>query len=132
MNATSATISGAITATSLSLANGVTVPYSKISGTPDLSIYISKDGTIGTTPSDGKTGFVVSAAGLLQASNAIIYGTIYASAGRIGGCSIVNGNLSVPSANISGTISADKIIGGTITASSISLGNGWFSVGTAG
>ena len=132
MVATNATITGAITATSLTLGNNVTVPYSKVSGTPNLTVYVAKDGTIGNTPGAGKTGFVVSSAGLLKASNAIIYGTIYASAGEIGGCSISNNQLTVPFANISGTLSANKINGGSITASSINLGNGTFSVGVDG
>ena len=94
LSATGATISGAITATSLTLGSGVTVPYSKVSGTPDVSIYIAKDGTIGSTPASGATGFVVSSAGLLKASNAIIYGTIYASAGKIGNWSLASNILS--------------------------------------
>ena len=84
MVATNATISGAITATSLSLGSGVTIPYGNISSKPDLTVYVQKDGTLGTVQS-GKTGFKVSSAGLLQASNAVIYGTIYASNGSFTG-----------------------------------------------
>lgn len=51
---------------------------------PSLQGYIYQDGVVGTTPAAGATGFVVSSSGLLTASNAIIYGTIYASAGQIG------------------------------------------------
>ena len=90
--ASEAVISGAITATSLTLGNGVTIPYSKLANAPDLSVYIAKDGTVGSTPAQGSTGFKVSSAGALQASNAIIYGTIYATAGQIGGWTI-NSNL---------------------------------------
>ena len=79
------TITGNITANSLTLGSGVTVPYDSVSGVPDLSIYIAKDGTIGSTPGSSTTGFVVSSAGLLQASNAVIYGTLYSTAGKIGG-----------------------------------------------
>lgn len=101
--ATNATITGKITATSLTLDSGVTLAaskvsglskvatsgkYSDLSGAPDLTIYIAKDGTIGTTPASGKTGFKVSSAGLLTASNAVIYGTVYASGGQIAGWSI--------------------------------------------
>lgn len=88
LTATGATISGAITATSLTLGSGVTVPYTKISDPPDLTVYVTKGGAIqriGSTPAEGATGFVVSSDGLLKASNATIFGTIYASAGKIGG-----------------------------------------------
>ena len=99
--------SGAVTATSLTLGSGVTIGVSKVSGladvatsgsyndlddTPeiptDLEYYIKKDGTVGSEPSEGATGFKVSYNGLLQASNAIIYGEIVASAGRIGGFNV--------------------------------------------
>ena len=91
--ASSVNIKGAITATSLSLGDGVKIGYGSISNTPDLSVYISKNGQIGTFPSGmptptGTTGFKVSTSGLLQAANAVIYGTIYASAGEIGGFAI--------------------------------------------
>lgn len=86
--ASEATISGAITATSLSLGSNATIPYSKVSGKPDLTVYVAKDGTIGATPAQGVTGFKVSSSGLLTASNAVIYGTIYASAGNIAGWTI--------------------------------------------
>ena len=102
--ANSAKITGDITATSLTLGDGVTLAasdisglssvatsgsYSSLSGRPDLTVYIQKDGTIGTLPaadatSSTTTGFKVSSAGLLTASNALIYGAIYASEGKIG------------------------------------------------
>lgn len=82
VNKNGLSVKGAITATSLSLDSGVKIPYDSISSKPDLTIYISKGGTIGTV-GDGSTGFTVSTKGLLQASNAIIYGTIYSSAGKI-------------------------------------------------
>ena len=88
--ARNADITGAITATSLSLGNAVSIPYSKLSNTPDLSVYIAKDGVVGSTPSNGSTGFKVSNKGLLTASNAVIYGTIYASEGKIAGWNITD------------------------------------------
>lgn len=88
LNAATGSFNGSVTATSLTLGTGVTIPYSKVSGTPDLTVYVAKDGTIGNTPASGTTGFVVSSAGLLKASNAIIYGTLYSSAGTIGGWSL--------------------------------------------
>lgn len=86
--ATGARISGNITADSLTLGANVMIPASKVEGLPDVSVYVQKDGTIGSEPAEGATGFVVSSAGLLKASNAVIYGTIYASAGLIGGVTI--------------------------------------------
>lgn len=93
MLARNADVTGAITATSLTLGSDVTIPYSKLSNTPDLDIYIAKDGTVGSTPADGSTGFKVSSNGLLQASNAVIYGTIYSSTGKIAGWDIHSGYL---------------------------------------
>lgn len=78
---------------------------------PSLEGYIYQDGTIGLTPEDGATGFVVSSQGLLQASNAVIYGTVYASAGEIGGCLIENGKLIIPTANITGTLAVGNVSG---------------------
>lgn len=101
-----ATIIGDITAKSLTLQGDTKVPASKVNGlstvatsgsyddlddTPNLTVYIQKGGKIdkiGSTPAEGVTGFQVSAAGLLQASNAVIYGTIYASDGLIAGWDI--------------------------------------------
>ena len=88
ITATNANITGDITANSLSLGSNVTIPYSNLSSPPDLTVYIAKDGTVGSTPADGSTGFKVSTQGLLTASNAVIYGTIYSSAGTIAGWNI--------------------------------------------
>ena len=110
---------GDVTASSLTLGSGVYIDYSKISNTPNLIEYVKKDGTIGSTPESGATGFVVSSVGALRASNAIIYGTIYASAGVIGGCSIVNNTLQIKSANITGTLTGKAISGGTITGTTV-------------
>ena len=94
LSAATGSFTGAVTATSLTL-NGCKIDYdTDIKNKPDipsdLTLYIKTDGTIGSTPSDGATGFKVSSGGLLQASNAIIYGTIYASAGTIGGFTYTN------------------------------------------
>ena len=60
--------------------------YSDLSGKPDLTVYLTKTGAISRgTVGDGSVGFSLSVAGLLQCSNAVVYGTIYASAGLIGG-----------------------------------------------
>lgn len=93
LSAATGSFTGAVTATSLTLGSGVTVPYTKVSGTPDLTVYIAKDGTIGSTPASGVNGFVVSSAGVLKASNAIIYGSLYSSTGTIGGMTLSNNAL---------------------------------------
>lgn len=111
LTATKATITGAITATSLKLGDDVTIPMSDIEGNAS---FVLKDGKIGaasapTNNTEGSHYFKVSSEGLLLAKNAVIEGTIYASAGEIGGCSISNGKLIVPSAYIDGTITADVV-----------------------
>jgi len=108
LSAATGSFTGAVTATSLTLGSGVTVAaskvsglaavatsgaYSSLSGTPDLTVYIAKDGTIGSTPASGVNGFVVSSAGVLKASNAIIYGALYSSTGTIGGLTLANNAL---------------------------------------
>lgn len=91
LTASKATISGVIHATTLTLDGKI--PSSKVDGLPDFSIYIAKDGTIGSTPAAGATGFKVSSAGALTASNVVVYGTIYASAGNIGNFTLKSGKL---------------------------------------
>jgi len=98
--AKNANITGSITATSLTLGENVTISYTKLSDKPDLTIYQTKTGAItrGTYQS-GSTGIRISSAGLLQASNAVIYGTLYASAGKIGGWTIDNNGISSTSSS---------------------------------
>lgn len=79
---------GDITANSLTLVAGGKmsgISYNDLENKPDLTVYLYKDGTVGHEPAEGATGFKVSSAGLLKASNAIIYGTIYASSGKFAG-----------------------------------------------
>ncbi len=98
INSQGATFKGDIVANSLTLGAGATVSglsYNDLSDKPyipsDISGYITTDGRIGTLQNEdqeipsGATGFKVSRNGLLQASNAIIYGTIYASNGTFAG-----------------------------------------------
>lgn len=103
--------------------------YDNLSNKPDLTIYFQKDHTLGTV-ANGSTGIKISSSGLLQASNAVIYGTVYASSGsfagsvtatsgKIGDCTIVNGKLTVPFANITGTLLASQIAANTITSTMI-------------
>lgn len=91
LSAATGSFTGAITATSLTL-SGCKIDYNTdIENKPDIPnaiYYIKKDGTVGSEPSEGATGFKVSSNGLLQASNAIIYGEIVASSGKIGGFNI--------------------------------------------
>lgn len=98
ITATSGSFTGDVIANSLTLGSGATVSglsYYDLDDRPyipsDLSGYITVDGKIGVLQNEdqelpsGATGFKVSKNGLLQASNAIIYGTIYASAGTFAG-----------------------------------------------
>ncbi|MBR3673915.1 MAG: hypothetical protein IKN65_06525 [Clostridia bacterium] len=141
ITAVGASISGAITATSLSLGSGVTIAAGKVSGlstvatsgkytdlsnTPNLSVYVQKDGTIGSTPAAGATGFKVSSAGLLTCSNAVIYGTVYASAGKIANWTISGNMLECITNNTSGT-QYRTYVNGTSAIGSVSS-NGSFGV----
>ena len=98
ITATSGSFTGDIIANSLTLGPGSTVnglSYNDLDDRPnipsDLSGYITIDGKIGIIQNEdqeipsGATGFKVSKNGLLQASNAIISGTIYASSGTFAG-----------------------------------------------
>ena len=98
ITATSGSFTGDIIANSLTLGPGSTVTglsYNDLDDRPnipsDLSGYITIDGKIGIIQNEdqeipsGATGFKVSKNGLLQASNAIISGTIYASSGTFAG-----------------------------------------------
>ena len=92
LSAATGSFTGAVTATSLTL-SGCKIDYNTdIENKPDIpsdmTYYIKKDGTVGSEPSEGATGFKVSLDGLLQASNAIIYGEIVASSGKIGGFNV--------------------------------------------
>jgi len=88
--------------------------------------YIITDigkGTVpSSTPDNGySSGFMVSTDGLLKASNALIYGTIYATEGQIGGVTIGSSSIYTNyfSVNSSGYLSATgATISGTITATS--------------
>lgn len=136
LNANNATIKGSIEATSLTLASGVKIPYASVSGTPDLTEYIKEDGTIGALPASGvadtnMTGFRVSSAGLLKAANAIIYGTIYSSAGRIGGWTIASNKITKGTLGSSNSfhIVADGNSGSASLAGSSSKSNWCLGIG---
>lgn len=142
--ATNGSFTGDIIANSLTLGSNVKIDtdnisglssvattgnYDSLSNKPDLTIYFQKDHTLGTV-ANGSTGIKISSSGLLQASNAVIYGTVYASSGsfagsvtatsgKIGDCTIVNGKLTVSAANITGTLTSSQIGAGIITADKI-------------
>lgn len=68
----------------------------------------------------------ISSNGLLEARNAIIYGTIYATAGQIGGINIENNGIESDNGNFSVTsdgklTATDAVIKGAITATSLTL-----------
>lgn len=127
--ATGGSFTGDIIANSLTLGSNVTIPESNVAGS---SSYIKKDVTLGYV-SQGYNGFQVSSNGLLKASNAIIYGTVYASSGSfsgtvnandgiIGGCTISENRLQVPSANITGQLTSSQIASNSITSDKIYSG----------
>ena len=137
--AQSGSFTGDVVANSLTLGPGVTIPYKNLSDSPDLGIYISKDGEIGTissdlTAPDGAKGyFKVSTNGLLIADNAYISGTIYAQNGTFAG------ELKAATGSFTGEITADKLIantagniaGWTITSDALSKNQGYNTSGGA-
>lgn len=148
--AQSGSFTGDVVANSLTLGSGVTIPYKNLSDSPDLGIYISKDGEIGTissdlTAPDGAKGyFKVSTNGLLIADNAYISGTIYAQNGTFAGelkaaTGTFSGKLSAATGSFTGEITADKLIantsgtiaGWTITSDALSKNQGYNTSGGA-
>lgn len=119
---------GALTSTSGSIASWTITSNSLQTGTygTDNSAMIctgsSRSKAIGGSASiNGWTftsgaNFGVTKAGALYCSDVHVSGEITATSGTIGGCSITNGTLSVPAANISGTLTASQIGAGEITA----------------
>ena len=71
----------------------------------------------------GGSSFEVTKEGVLTAKEAEIEGKITATSGEIGHC-IINedGHLIVPSANVTGTFTADYIVGGTLSGLEIKIG----------
>lgn len=109
--------------------------YNDLSQKPNLEIYVTQHGEIqevGNIDSGQGTGFKVDTDGLLTAANAVIWGTIYASAGTIGGW-ILNGNMMYSSSNApaadnifmmpSGTTSSYTIAGQASTGWVFTSGN---------
>lgn len=126
---------GEITATKLTLLDDTEINAEHISGlsdvafsgkysdlieSPDMSVYFETGKDYGVI-ADGKDGIKVSAKGLLQASNAIIYGTIYASAGWFKG-SVEASSFKLENASIS-------IEEKEITQTAYSIGDNSFLMG---
>lgn len=171
LTANGANIKGTITATDGSFTGDITATSGKITG--NLEIGGSLTHTSGnyavtlrgvqsnagygvfyiTDKSNGTNTypFIVNGDGSFTATKANITGTITATSGTIGGCTISDGKLSVPHTYISGkitasqinttgliaenisgtTISGKTISGGTISGSTITIGSG-FSVTNTG
>ena len=131
ITATNGTFSGTVTTGNLTATGGKiggwTINAASITATN--GDYLAYMGNISNTNKDfllvrtGTSGnyqypFVVRGDGFMQATKATITGTITATAGTIGGCSIVNGVLQVGNANIT-NINASKITAGTLNADRI-------------
>lgn len=119
---------GALIATSVNITGVINANSGKIgSFTLDSTYLQSADKTVGLSPTasdwafwaggsnTSAAKFRVNHAGVLYATGANISGNITATSGTIGGCSISNGKLIVPSANISGTLNASQIRVGDFT-----------------
>lgn len=100
----------------------------KGSSSSTIAIGVKKRTSSSTSWNDADNPFYVRKDGYVVMTNANVTGTVNATAGNIGGCSISNGVLNVSAANItSGTIAtaripnlnADKITAGTINADRI-------------
>jgi hypothetical protein len=78
LKATKATIEGSITANSLKLGPSVDIPESNIDSLGNY-IKLNREVTV------GGSSFIVDSNGLLEAHNAVIYGTVYANAGKFVG-----------------------------------------------
>ena len=65
--------------------------------------------------------FLVDYEGNLRCINANVAGTITATAGTIGGCSIVDGKLQIAEANISGKLTANVIDGSELNVNSANI-----------
>lgn len=86
-------IVGNITAKSLTLDSDVGIDIKDEDGNVVRDTYVKVNKEVGNTPANGKTGTLIKEDGTLTASNAVIYGTLYASLGEIGGFTIKTNSL---------------------------------------
>lgn len=121
LKATKATIEGSITANSLTLGSNVDIPESNIDS---LGNYVKLNREV----SVGGSSFVVDNNGLLEAHNAVIYGTVYANAGKFVGR--VEANEGWFKGEI--TASSGKIGGWTINNPNIQYGSTTILNGSTG
>ena len=133
---------GVITAKAVDLTGKITATSGAIGGfditataikTKDVAVTSNADNSISLSSADftrtinstSRAGlrfaigdkFGVTGDGIIYASSVDLTGKITATSGTIGGCSITDGTLAVPAANITGTLSADHI-----DASSLQIG----------
>lgn len=117
LHATNATIEGNITATTLKATASGQISSWNFNADAiwrTSSNYANASGMyFGISGLSISNKFKVSKEGILTCTDANVTGTINATAGNIGGCSIVDGTLTVANGNIK-NISADKITSGTI------------------
>lgn len=91
LSAATGSFTGAVTATSLTLGSGVKIDYSKIDNTPeipDTTKFYRIGNSLSINPTGATSSFAVDSDGLLTAHNAVIFGTIHATNGDIGGFNI--------------------------------------------
>lgn len=117
------------------LATQDSVAYNSLTGKPDLGIYLTSEAAantyakqsdvgdyietnVGLGPDAQHINFIVDSDGLLQAKNAILYGSVYANAGAIGGILISDNAIASRNGNFSVNSSGD------VYANSITLANG--------
>ena len=129
-----ADVTGKITASSGEISGNLTLSGSLIHKSEDENYQVTLRGVQSTVTngvfyitdkSSGSTQypFRVNGDGSFTATKATIKGDITATDGTIGGCKIEGGSLKIKEANISGTLSANKISGGTIDATTINVTN---------
>lgn len=87
-------------------------------GNGNADVLVVRNGK-GTDSSPYSYPFGITSDGTLTATKANITGSVTATSGTIGGCSISDGTLQIKSANITGTLSGKTITGGTISGTTI-------------
>lgn len=131
--ADNAKISETLEAGTIKVAGDISITSGSINITDEgsTSFIVDREGNV-TANSVAITGgtfdinegmFEVTNDGTMTAKNAYIEGKIIATSGEIGDCTIdENGHLIVPSANVTGTFTADDIVGGVLSGLEIKIG----------